>query len=797
MSEHLRLPLYGGERTLAKGGGGGAPRPDREEKKDFAEVQVYNLNQMQSEHQKRKTQFSEYFDPNLIFRIELRSEIGEKELSEFLSRCDIQYISPSPAKDGGLRYRVSLAEKGDFGKITEKLARYGQESKNKTFFNVVESFEPIPPEDKIGERLAERPLVGGEIAYLDVELWRMETPRLKDVLKGIEKLLNEKGGEVTDQITTQSFCLMRVKIDKEMLNELLSFPEVSCVDRPPRPTYFRPGELRISLSEVDTGSPPDPGDPAIIVLDSGILSGHPLLKNGVGDAISLFSGYDGIDDVGHGTMVAGVALYGDIKECADTGCFHPPVWILSAKVMRGVRDPETGDIVASYDEEHLLENQILQALQSFTERYNNARVVNISFGDPALCISGGKQQSMLASFIDELAHEHHLMFVIATGNNDEMDFPDKYPHYLYEDGERCRIVDPASSVYALTVGSITQDYVSYKAEGILAPHQGYPSPFTRAGPGLNGMIKPELVEAGGMRPYNVQTPYLMEIAETGIFVVNPQWMEESSLLTTECGTSLSAPKVANYLARLCKRYPGYTSNTIKALLLASARIPDDRPKSLDINVHGASTKEAEPIYNVYGFGQPNLAYAGDSDFNNVLLFAENKIKVRGVHYYYLYLPDTFIGMEGEREISVTLVYNPPVRRTRMGYMGTQMEFTLYRNTDIQIIAARSPETVFSESANDEEVEDNEGSGKIPKIELYPKMTLRSKGIHQKGTRVYKKTPKIDVAKPLVLEVLCRSKWVDNEEFRQDYSVVVTLRHSARIDLYNQIRERVAPRVRIQ
>ena len=797
MPEHLRLPLHEGERTLARGRGGGSPRPDREEKKDFAEVQVYNLNEMQSEHQKRKAQFSEYFDPNLIFRIELRSEIGEEELSEFLNRCDIQYISPSPAKEGGLRYRVSLAEKGDLGKITEKLTRYGQKSKNKTFFNVVESFEPIPLEDKIGERLAERPLVDGEIAYLDVELWRMETPRLKDALKGIEKLLNEKGGEVTDQIITQSFCLMRVKIDKGMLNELLSFPEVSCVDRPPRPAYFRPGELRVSLSEVDTGSPPDPGDPAIVVLDSGILSGHPLLKNGVGDAISLFPEYGGTDDVGHGTMVAGVALYGDIKECADMRCFHPPVWILSAKVMHGVKDPETGVIVASYGEEHLLENQILQALRSFTGRYDNVRVVNISFGDPALCISGGKQQSMLASFIDELAHEHGLMFVIATGNNDEMDFPDKYPHYLYEDSERCRIVDPASSVYALTVGSITQDYVSDKAEAILVPHRGYPSPFTRAGPGLNGMIKPELVEAGGMRPYNVQTPYHMEDAQTGIFVVNPRWMEESSLLTTECGTSLSAPKVANYLARLCKRYPGYTSNTIKAFLLASARIPGDRPESLDINVHGVSTKEAEPIYNIYGFGQPDLAYAEDSYLNNVLLFAENTIKVRGVHYYYFYLPDTFVDMQGEREISVTLVYNPPVRRTRMEYMGTRMEFSLYKNTDIEVIADRSSEDVFSESANDEEPEGDEDSGKIPEIELYPKTTLRSKSIHQKGTRVYTSAPGIDVTKPLVLEVLCRGKWVDDEEFRQSYSVVVTLRHSARIDLYNQVRERVAPRVRIR
>ena len=787
----------GGERTLAKRRGGGFSRPDREEKKEFAEVQIYSLNKMQNEHQKRKAQFSEYFDPNLIFRIELRSEISEEELSKFLNRCDIQYISPSPAKDGSLRYRVSLAEKGDLRKITEKLTRYGQESKNKTFFNVVESFEPIPPEDKIGERLAERPLVGGEIAYLDVELWRMETPRLKDALKGIEKLLNEKGGEVTDQITTQSFCLMRVKVDKEMLNELLSFPEVSCVDRPPRPTYFRPGELRIPLSEVDTGSPPDLGDPAIIVLDSGILSGHPLLKNGVGDAISLFSGCDGTDDVGHGTMVAGVALYGDIKECADTKCFHPPVWILSAKVMRGIKDPATGDIITSYDEERLLEKQIRQALLSFTGRYNNARVVNISFGDPALCISRGKQQSMLASFIDELAYEHHLMFVIAAGNNDEMDFPDKYPHYLYEDGERCRIIDPASSVYALTVGSITQDYVSHEAEGILVPHTGYPSPFTRAGPGLNGMIKPELVETGGMQPYNVQTSYLMEIAQTGIFVVNPRWMEESSLLTTECGTSLSAPKVANYLARLCKRYPGYTSNTIKAFLLASARIPDDRPEPLNINVHGVSTEEAEPIYTIYGFGQPDLVYAEDSNSNSVLLFAENAIKVRGVHYYYLYLPDTFVESQGKREISVTLVYNPPVRRTRMEYMGTQMKFSLYKNTDIGVIAARSSEDVFSEPANDEESEEDEDGGKISEVVLYPKTTLRSKGIHQKGTRVYTSAPRIDVTKPLVLEVLCRSKWVDDEEFKQDYSVVVTLRHSARIDLYNQIRERVAPRIRIQ
>jgi len=68
------------------------------------------------------------------------------------------------------------------------------------------------------------------------------------------------------------------------------------------------------------------------------------------------------------------------------------------------------------------------------------------------------------------------------------------------------------------------------------------------------------------------------------------------------------------------------------------------------------TKAAEPIYNIYGFGQPDLASAVDSNSNDVLLFAENTIKIQGVHYYYFYLPDTFINVPGKREISVTLVY---------------------------------------------------------------------------------------------------------------------------------------------
>ena len=64
--------------------------------------------------------------------------------------------------------------------------------------------------------------------------------------------------------------------------------------------------------------------PTIIVLDNGVLSGHPLLEDGVGDEIegahliepAIFPN-NYVDDVGHGTKVAEIALYGDIKKCND------------------------------------------------------------------------------------------------------------------------------------------------------------------------------------------------------------------------------------------------------------------------------------------------------------------------------------------------------------------------------------------------------------------------------------------------------------------------------------------------
>ena len=88
-------------------------------------------------------------------------------------------------------------------------------------------------------------------------------------------------------------------------------------------------------------------------------------------------------------------------------------------------------------------------------------------------------------------------------------------------------------------------------------------------------------------------------------------------------------------------------------------------------------------------------------------------------------------------------------------------------------------------------------GRVGQIGLHPGVNARKRGIHQKGLKVYSGKPDIDTDKPLVLSVVSQSKWLKEEEYLQEYAVVVMIRHEATIEIYNRIREQIQQRVRIK
>ncbi len=798
MGEHLRLIFHNAEFERKKRGRG--KLAGRENKKQFSEVQVFNLEEIKKDFDNDKKRFMQFFDPNLLFKIKLNQKVDEKEFLKFLERNDIKVISPSPEGEG---YWISLAVADNLDKVKTKLKAYGENKKYKQF-DAIESFEPIPPEEKIGERLGEKPLQEDEEAYLDIEVWRMENGILEKFLEGFKQLITSKNGKVTDKLKTENLCILRVKINKSIFDEIIKLREISRIDRPPKP-YITYKMLSTPLEKIDVGESPPISATAIVVLDSGILSNHPLLEKAVGDEKAVPDLTSGRiqedkpqDDVGHGTKVAGIALYGDIRKCIEDKKFHPEVWILSAKIMFKEENPSTGEISAAFDDSELLEHQLETAVRYFTRRYPNCKVINLSFGDAYKKMFGNTRQFSLATLIDELTEELDIVFVISAGNIELPEFPERYPSYLIEENKEVKIIDPASSAYAITVGSIAQEFGPYSSGQntiwFSPAETNYPSPFTCVGPGYKGMIKPELVEEGGNIILSPSDPLKSEDTGGKLVVLNPKWIEDGKLFSVDYGTSFSAPKVAHHIAKLFNKFPDYSSNMIKTLLLSSAIIPPERPVPLNDITFNDSDTELIKLLKIYGYGKPNFELAASSELNHVLLLAENRIKLDGIHLYYFYLPKEFVDAPGKKEISVSLVYNPPIRRGRIDYMGVSMEFHLFKNTEIQ-------EVLDSYKAIKEDIEELEEITpkelEVKEIDLHPGVRMRKRGIHQKGIKVYSNPPDIDSEKPLALAVLSQSRWLKDKEYLQDYAVVVAIRHDAIIDIYSRIIQQIQSRIRIR
>ena len=237
--------------------------------------------------------------------------------------------------------------------------------------------------------------------------------------------------------------------------------------------------------------------------------------------------------------------------------------------------------------------------------------------------------------------------------------------------KRSHLLQPLFScigALALTVGSLCKMKIPSSGEVVL-----YPSPMTRVGPGYKGMIKPEFIEIGGDGFGD----------ESKVITINPNWIREGRLFTLVGGTSFSAPKIAHYAAKLFNTYPDYSCNLIKALLINSASIPEERPLPLSEIKIDDSAEKAIDLLKIYGYGKPNIEKALKSESNRVILIKENKIKLKKFHVYSIYLPKEFIEEGGDKALSVTLVYDPPTNRNRSDYFGSVFEFHLYKDSTIE------------------------------------------------------------------------------------------------------------------
>ncbi|BFM08906.1 S8 family peptidase [Halioxenophilus aromaticivorans] len=578
--------------------------------------------------------------------------------------------------------------------FSDHLAWLGLDDKDitrKQLLEALTSIEAWNAEDRKSWALKQYGLPQDEIFTLDVELWPSDlsaSPQRKELVDAFEQWLVSNNIERKDKVNLDSLLMYRLMVDRNGVGKLLNHSDVRFIDLPPLSGIdYQTINRDISSLPADI-QPPHKDAPRICILDSGINTNHPLLKNAVAESASFVEGEDEFDAAGHGTQVAGIALYGNLEECNRSNYWVPEAWLFNGKILNKHCEFNAQSI----------ESTLVKAVEYFVGF--GCRIFNLSIGNENSPYDG-KHIRGIAYILDLLARKHDILFVVSVGNFRGCDEPpvpaeswrEEYPGYLL--GDHNRIIDPAPALNVLTVGSLALHDATRgdlqrpeDIDHLAAAKANQPSPFTRHGPTVKGAIKPELVAYGG----NFASPmrfegkqWQVEDGEPGILSLNPNFVG-NTLFSVCHGTSFSAPYITHLAGRLLVNYPDASANLLRAILVNHADMPDECLSTFSDEVKKAYSKangRRDPQTEVAGYGLVNEENLYRSDESAVLLMAEDSISNDSYQFYELPLPEEFLRRKkSARELRVSLSYSPAVRTTRLDYRATKIVFNLVKGRSL-------------------------------------------------------------------------------------------------------------------
>lgn len=722
------------------------------------------------------------FDDRKLFRFTVHKGFNPEDLRkisteiEFVSQEDETVVIGFASNAALAQFEARLSTMASGGDVTNKQVIYA-----------LQSIDGWSAEDRKGWALRKQGFPESDEFLIDVELWPLEDNRQgrDQEWAKFEEWLKRQGIEKKDQVKQPGLTLYRVLCNPDQAEQLLRHRDVRTVDLPPsfgleRSVVFQDVQ---KFPEIN-----DPGEeaPGIVVLDSGLATGHPLLGSAIGDAQSFLPGEGAHDENGHGTHVAGLALYGDFERHLRAGAFVPTLRLFSGRVFD--KDNNATGFV---------ENHIEKAVRHFVEQHG-CRIFNLSLGDATKPYSGGHLKGLSVT-LDTLSRELNVLFVVSAGNHrigeespDGLEWRDNYPNYLLDDA--WRIVDPAPALNALTVGSLARHNQSWNSQThthdpsevpIAQPEQ--PSPFTRGGYSVDGAIKPELLAHGGNWAINTRASHsLMErVAGLGVVSTNHQFAKGHPF-AVDIGTSMAAPQVAHLAASILREHPDADANFIRALLCLNAFMPEASQKLIE---------QDKSFRSVCGYGQVNEESLHRSLENAVTLIAGGPIVNKRHHFYEIPIPNEFVsgGKRRLREIAVALAYTPPVRSTRVKYRATRIDFSLVTAPDLEHVT-----TMFNKATEKDDYEN------IPELKTATiGQQARSKGTVQADFwrfRQFNARSKLCNQKLFVVVTRNDFPWGENLcDTEEAYSLVVSLRDQENEEarLYSRVKMQLEARLPVR
>lgn len=769
----VRLP----ERLPRRKTGGGGPPPHRNPG-GHSQRLGQELDTAVAVQQRRRR--ADAVDPALILRVQMSGPLLEEEWNKvgltLLSSDEDRSLVLFSSSDELTEFRRKLAAFGagtPVGQINPSFAG---------FIANIESIAEVAPRDRIGMRAREAGLVEvddfqpGTDYIVDLELWDLGRRDLRErKVDHIVRYAEARDAEELDRHIGPNLTLVRLRCDGGLVRTLLTIEEIAELDLPPEPDLVTAERIDLTLDDLPGIAPLSDAAPLVGVIDSGI-NDHPLIEDIIVGAIAVPDTLGTADDHGHGTFVGGVATFGDLRAQLAAGNLTRQARLCSAKVI---------DASGNFPNSRLTPRLMREAISRLNEEFG-CRIFVIALGDRTKIVEGGKVGPW-AQTLDELVRELDVVIIVAAGNRQPRrglkveEAVSDYPAYLLEESNR--LCEPAGGMNIVTVGSIAHGngLSAHAVEnvGIRAITEAFePSPFSRAGPGVRGAIKPDFTDIGGTLIYNGPTAALQggEVRpEAG--VISLHYRPIDRLFASRSGTSHAAPLVAFKASQILARFPDSSANLVRALLAGSASIPEETTRRL------AALGSAAELA-LCGHGRVDPERASFSDDDRVVLYAEDELAIDHFAVYQIPVPEPFQTERGRRTIRVSLAYDPPVRHSRLDYNGVSMGFRLIRGCDVN--------KVFEHYRQRAQIE-----GPIPDMEkrfnckLLPGPAIREKSSLQTASVTFSRDIS-EYGNEYFLVVRCAGGWA-GDVGQQGFAVTVEISHEAEIALYERLRQRIRVR----
>lgn len=326
----------------------------------------------------------------------------------------------------------------------------------------------------------------------------------------------------------------------------------------------------------------------------------------------------------HATFIASTIQYGNVLNNIHANDLRRFKFVDIIAIPNGNKEMGPTDSIG--------EVELMEIIEEVMEIYSDTtKIWNLSLGIESKLCSG--TMSDLGKFLDYIQDTYKVQIFVSSGNLNQP--PLRTWPTQASMGDRDRIISPADSVRAITVGSLA---LKDSVDSIVKINE--PSPFSRRGPGANYVVKPDVVDYGG----NISNS--LSINGLGL-----KGMDINGKVVEGIGTSYSTPRIAKKFADI------YDEMVEKDLLLAKAMLIH----SARMNSRDLIDKNTENI-KYYGFGMPsnNVGEILHCSDDEVTLVFRQKI----VQGYYLEMFDfpfpTSLIYDGKchGEIGMTLAYNP-------------------------------------------------------------------------------------------------------------------------------------------